>query len=94
MSSLGFSYAQAAKGLAPSSNVSSNPGSSTSSDHGAKDATAAPEATTTQPKQIRNVTNLEKAATIQNSPQTSRQSEEVSAQREKLPTDAYEQHHS
>lgn len=41
MTSLGFSYAQAAKGLPPSSNVSSQPVSSASSEHGAKDHVAA-----------------------------------------------------
>lgn len=53
MSSLSFSYAQAAKGMAPSSNVSSNPVSSASSEHGAKDTSPNAEPSATQSKSSR-----------------------------------------
>lgn len=77
MSSLGFSYAQAAKGLAPSSNVSSNPASSASSDHGAKDASIAPDILTTQAKPARGAPKQDKeTATISKSLQSARSNEE------------------
>lgn len=53
MSSLGFSYAQAAKGLAPSSNVSSNPASSASSEHGIKDTNPVTESSTNNSRYTR-----------------------------------------
>ncbi|KAK5100508.1 hypothetical protein LTS08_005259 [Lithohypha guttulata] len=60
MSSSSFSYAQAARGLTPTSNLSSNPTSSASSEHGAKDPIAAADPTAIQSKQGRNITKMER----------------------------------
>lgn len=55
MSSLSFSYAQAAKGLAPSSNISSNPASSASSDHGGRDTSSNNDASNAHSKPSRSI---------------------------------------
>lgn len=67
MSSLSFSYAQAAKGLAPSSNISSNPASSASSDHGTRDTSLINETSATQSKAVRSLKS-EKDSVYQSKP--------------------------
>ena len=60
MANPGFSYAQAAKRLPPSSNVSSLPASSASSDHGAKDAPIASDTSNIQSKTSKGMATLSK----------------------------------
>lgn len=91
MSSLGFSYAQAAKGLAPSSNVSSNPVSSASSDHGAKDASIASDTSTAQAKTARSAPTQDKeTSTISKSLQSARSNEEDASPQTKLPAQSHD----
>lgn len=93
---MAFSYAQAARGVLTPPNVSSNPASSASSEHGARDApkdASNPAELTPQP-QSRSTRNLSKGEkeqlSSQKSPQTSRQNEDVVATKEDVNTPAQE----
>lgn len=86
MSSLGFSYAQAAKGLAPSSNISSNPASSASSEHGVKDTSLINEASATQSKPSRLARSEKDTASQPKTSQTTNASTdiEITSQQDKI----------